>query len=193
MNTYKKYLEWHNDTPIREKSSVHKNRSTVRFEKAEEQAKLETVDTETITGYVNEFLEMLNINLVKNPKVLLEDENIDYDKIKNNHCLKSEKDIVWLKFTTDGFVGVVATSNDVNFDIPNTEEDYDLEVNGNWKHTTSGIIIHNLRKQWDESFVLVFPLENIPNELTRGDVERGIGNYLIDKGVPILDFYSHNY
>ena len=25
------------------------------------------------------------------------------------------------------------------------------------------------------------------------DIESGIGNYLIDNDVPILDYYSHNY
>ncbi|WP_369813894.1 hypothetical protein, partial [Halolactibacillus sp. JCM 19043] len=62
-----------------------------------------------------------------------------------------------------------------------------------WKYNTSGIIVHHLGKCWDESFVLLFPLKNIPGNLSRSDVERGIGNYLIDKGVPILDFYFHNY
>lgn len=35
--------------------------------------------------------------------------------------------------------------------------------------------------------------DNPPEGLQRGDIERGVGNYLISKNVPILDFYSHNY
>lgn len=62
-----------------------------------------------------------------------------------------------------------------------------------WVHNKSGIIVHHVNKSWEEAFVLVFPLKNIKNDLTRSDIERGIGNYLIVKGVPILDFYSHNY
>jgi hypothetical protein len=50
-----------------------------------------------------------------------------------------------------------------------------------------------LGKAWDTSFVLLFPLANIPAEFERGDLERAIGNYLIDNNVPIIDFYSHNY
>jgi len=92
-----------------------------------------------------------------------------------------------MKFTEDGFLGVVATSNDINFDIPLSQKEY------NKNHNTSGIIIHYLNKKWNESFVLVFPLKKIPEKLKRGDVERGIGNYLIKKGVPILDFFSHRY
>lgn len=55
------------------------------------------------------------------------------------------------------------------------------------------IIIYHLKKQWDESFVLIFPLQNISGNPKRGDIERGIGNYLIKKEVPILDFFSHRY
>lgn len=62
-----------------------------------------------------------------------------------------------------------------------------------WKHNSSGIIIHKLREQWDDFFVLVFPLKNIPYGYSRHDIEKAIGNYLIKKNVPILDFYSHIY
>ena len=44
-----------------------------------------------------------------------------------------------------------------------------------------GIIIHKLGKEWDESFVLIFPLKGIPNGYTRSDVEAAIGNMLIEK------------
>ncbi len=191
MNRYEKYLEWHNGLPTKKDSSVHY--SNIRFEKSEEQAELKTVEINEIIRFVNEFLEKLEIKNVISPKVILEDINIDYEVIKEKHNLKDKRDIVWMKFTKDGYLGVVAASNDVNFDIPKTKEDYDIKVGDSWKHTTSGIIIHNLKKEWDESFVLIFPLENLPEKLRRGDIERGIGNYLISKDVPILDFYSHNY
>ncbi len=41
-----------------------------------------------------------------------------YKDIKNFYNLKDIRDIVWMKFTRDGFLGVVATSNDINFHIP---------------------------------------------------------------------------
>ena len=49
--------------------------------------------------------------------------------------------------------------------------------------------------EWDEGTVLVFPLINLKKlkDLDRSDIESGIGNYLIDNDVPILDYYSHNY
>ena len=59
--------------------------------------------------------------------------------------------------------------------------------------TTSGKIISHLGESWDESYVFIFPLYNIPEELNRSDIESGIGNYLIANNIPIIDFYSHNY
>ena len=32
--------------------------------------------------------------------------------------LDDKGDLVWMKFTKDGYLGVVAVSDDVNFDIP---------------------------------------------------------------------------
>lgn len=108
-----------------------------------------------------------------------------------------------MKFTTNKYLGGVAKSNDINFDIPLNVSDYDKkEWRYNsylkrqelvWKHNSSGILAHQLGQEWDTSFVLVFPLSNIPDGYDRGDIETAIGNYLINKGVPIIDFYSHNY
>lgn len=41
--------------------------------------------------------------------------------------------------------------------------------------------------------MLIFPLSSIPQKYPINKIERGIGNYLISKKVPIIDFYSHNY
>lgn len=169
------------------KSSV-RNGNCTRFFRAEEQVKLKTIEIPQIIDYTNEFLGLLGMDSVITPKLKREIlSNILYKEIKKSNNLEDERDIVWMKFTEDGFLGVVATSNDINFDMPLSEKEYDK------KHNTSGIIIHYLEKKWDESFVLVFPLKKIPENLKRGDVERGIGNYLIEKGIPILDFFSHRY
>jgi hypothetical protein len=98
-----------------------------------------------------------------------------------------------MKFTTDGYLGVVAAGDDINFGIPNNSLEYNEKNNkGDWKYNTSGIIIHRLRKVWDESFVLIFPIPDI-GDRERRDIECGIGNFLISKGVPILDYYSHGF
>ena len=173
--------------PGRENSSVYYGNHT-RFNKAEEQMELKPVAVSKIIKHTNDFLELLGMDKVNDAR----QENKTwgkklYKEIKDNNDLEDERDIVWMKFTKDAFLSVVATSSDVNFDVPVSDKDY------NKKHNTSGIIIHYLNTEWDESFVLVFPLKKIPQGLKRGDIERGIGNYLIKQGVPILDFYSHRY
>jgi rubrerythrin len=129
----------------------------------------------------------------------------DYAKIKDLYHLADERDIVWLKFTQTGHVGVVACSNDIGFDIPQDESDYNIKVRvynkfkkcyeDRWKYTTSGILVHSVNEQWDESFVLVIPLEseNQPCRYNRHEIEIAIGNYLAKNNVPIIDYYSHNY
>ncbi|WP_097016039.1 hypothetical protein [Anaerocolumna aminovalerica] len=175
-------------------SSVHFGKLT-RFEKATEQAKLEIREVQEIMDYTNEYLQLIGIERVQNPIVKNESfcNNI-YKKLKENNNLEDERDIVWMKFTEDRYLGVVAVGNDINFQIPNNQSEYNEKTYRNrWKYNTSGIIIHYLKKRWDENFVLTFPLKNIPDGITRKDVEGGIGDYLIKKGVPILDFYSHRY
>lgn len=128
---------------------------------------------------------------------------VDYTSLKKEFELDDEKDIVWIKFNEDGFVGVIAVSNDINFDIPPNESVYDNKV---WKYdeytkknelvlkyNSSGILVHKLKKEWDESFVLVFPLRKFKESCgySRHNIEMAIGNYLIEQNVPIIDFYSH--
>lgn len=73
---------------------------------------------------------------------------------------------------------MVAKGMDINFD----------------DNLPSGKYVKAINDSWDTSFVFIFPLtDDIIGKLSTGDIERGIGNYLIAKGVPIIDFYSHNY
>lgn len=206
INIRQGYFKVHPDTPslgVRGdyRSSVHFG-NLYRLNRAKEQASLPTVDIANIIDYVIEFLEAIGIEIKLSP-IVKEPLSVTYKKIKEDNELEDERDIVWMKFTTDGYLGVVATSNDINFDIPKSEaeydskekyyNDYERKYKYTWKHNSAGILIHQLGKQWDSSFVLVFPLKNIPKGYNRGDIERAIGNCLIDKGVPILDFYSHNF
>lgn len=128
---------------------------------------------------------------------------MDYALLKKDFELDDEKDVVWIKLTEDGFVGVVAVSNDINFDIPPNDSVYDNKVwkyNGYtkkkelvWEYNSSGILIHKLNKKWDESKVLVFPLKKLRESYgySRHYIEMAIGNYLIEQNVPIIDYYSH--
>ncbi|MBU0278827.1 hypothetical protein [Gemella sp. zg-1178] len=120
--------------------------------------------------------------------------NLDYKDIKKKYNLNDERDIVWMKFTKEGCLGVVACSNDINFDIPKNAKQYDekdIYDKRKWKYNTSGIIIHQLKQEWNENFVLLFPLEKIPKDYNRLHIEWAVGNYLIENKIPILDLYSH--
>ncbi|WP_198182921.1 MULTISPECIES: hypothetical protein [Lactobacillus] len=82
--------------------------------------------------------------------------------------MNKPKHVIWMKFAKNGQLGVVAASNDYNFDIPPSSEVYDETTDGKpksnsngWKYTTSGIILHKLNLEWDESFLLIFPLQGI--------------------------------
>ena len=179
------------NAPTGKNSSVYYG-SDVRFKKACEQAEMKPVKVDVIIKVINEFLERIGMEKIDNP--IVEKEclerllNGDYGFITEKYTLKDKRDIVWLKFTKDGYVGVVAASSDINFKYPKSEEDYTKE-----KCNTSGIIVHSLDKEWDKEFVLVFPLINIPEGYKRGNIETAIGNVLVEKGIPILDYYSHIY
>lgn len=194
MKEIEEYLKRYPGTPFGRKSSV-RYRNDYRFKKAEEQLKLEPAGMKDIIKYTKTCLKLLGFkrtehiewNLLKNP-------TINYKDIKLKCGLKDERDIVWMKFTKNKHLGVVATSNDVGCDKPNTEDEYRERIGRwKWKFSTSGIIVHHLEQEWNDESVLIFPLKDIPDDLTRGDVERTIGNYLVEHSVPILDFYSHNY
>ncbi len=120
-------------------SSVYYGNRT-RFVIAEEQAKLKAIEIQVIIDYTNEFLELLEMDSVITAKREYFGNNL-YKGMKKINNLEDERDIVWMKFTEDGFLGVVATSNDINFDIPLSEKEYDK------KHNAAGIIIHHLEKK----------------------------------------------
>ena len=203
-----KYIFDYGKRPTGTEVSIHFE-DTFRIDKAKEQAKLTPARIEDIIKYTNEFLIILGMKSIADPVLHYPNAKLAhpdfYNQIMKDNNLKDIRDIVWMKFTKDGFLGVVAVSNDINFDIPSFYHQYNYELKGQhnwWIYNTSGIIIHMLGKVWDEQFVLVFPLSDIPecikqgdteHRIGRGHVECGIGNYLIEKKVPILDFFSHRF
>jgi hypothetical protein len=191
-------------------NSVH-NKNEYRFKKAISQKKygkylLEGGNInqfkEKIIGEVIECLKTLNVKTIPykgNYKYIIPKEDvdrygnvdIDYNYIKDECHLSDVRDILWMKFTSSGFLGVVASSNDVNFQRPNSNDDYDKKINGKWKYNSSGIIIHYLGEHWDTTSILMFPLTDITTVVTRHTIEKLVGDYLIKQGIPILDLYSH--
>lgn len=130
-----------------------------------------------ISNLTNSFLDKMNIAsrciIVDGLDILM---TINYEHIKRLYNLKRQSDIVWMRFTTDGYLGVVASSNDINFS-------YD---------TNSGKIINSVHKKWDEKKIIIVPLPDINERQDRLLIEKMIGNYLSDNKVPIIDLYSHN-
>lgn len=198
----------------RGRKSIHHRYDKTRVNKAIEQSQQEPVAVSKVLAYVNELLNLIKLNNgtsstirvgmieLDNSNHLILDNGIiavgcnwmapkydktrhryiewdsKYDIIKETFELTDVKNIVWIKFTANGRVGVVAKSFDINFD-------YD---------TTSGELVHEYDGGWDTSFVLIFPLtQDILRRHSKEEVETAIGNFLIDKKVPIIDYYSHNY
>lgn len=115
-------------------------------------------------------------------KFISDDGHVNYQKIQETFDLNNINHLVWMKFAKGKgkmadyrYLGVVAASNDVNF------SKYD---------TTSGKLVYGSGLEWDESFVLIYPLTGITDGM-RKDIECGLGNYLIEKEIPIIDYYSH--
>lgn len=187
----------------------------IRKSKAYEQVKLPPAPMCQVFNYVNEFLEKLEgLNgkryntpqidtlLLDGKKQIIVNKGIivrecewivpvwdehakrysiwepKYKFVQEKFGLSHTKNILWLKFTDSGHLGVVAKGMDINFA-------YNL---------TSGKLVSEIGKRWDESFVLIFPLTDVMlNKRDTGDIERAVGNYLVSKEIPIIDFYSHNY
>lgn len=186
----------------------------IRVNTAKVQYEKEATPITTVISYVNEFLDMVSNNGSFN-KPQLECIRIDgsdypiidraiivkdcswqapiYDKKKKRYIswdskyniiqeqfdLKAPQDIIWLKFTEDGYLGVVADSFDINFRYDNS----------------SGKLIRAIdkTKKWNTSFVVIFPLtKDLLASKFRKEIETAVGNYLIEKGVPIIDYFSHN-
>ncbi|MDD3416092.1 MAG: hypothetical protein PHY47_19155 [Lachnospiraceae bacterium] len=187
-----------------------------RIEKAKEQATIEIVPYCQVFSYINDFFtKMMPESDESNNKrrcdiISLDDDNqaiiLDngiiaqgynwigpkwnekerkytkwdpkYNVIQERFRLNYPSDIIWMKFTKKHHLGVVAKSFDINYRLDNT----------------SGKLVTENDDKWDDSFVFIFPLtEDILNGRKTGEIERAVGNYLIAKGVPIIDFYSHNY
>ena len=109
-----------------------------------------------------------------------------YDSIKAKFDLERVSDLLWFKFTDKGHLAVVANSCDINWDYGET----------------CGQLVNSVGEEFDNSFIFVFPLtkemirtkadpHSKDRKYTTGALECAVGNYLIEKGVPIIDYYSH--
>lgn len=202
-------------TTVSTKYEERKSNWNKRIKKAHEQSKIKPIQYRQVFSYVNEFLtclEEINGGVGKKEQIYTvfldgKEQTIinkgiiakeckwtvpvwdktmkkysvwesKYSVIKEKFGLSNTKNILWLKFTQKGYLGVVAKGMDINF----------------FNDNTSGKLVNAVKDKWDESLILIFPLTDlILDKRDTGEIERAIGNYLISKGVPIIDFYSHNY
>lgn len=179
----KKYKKIPNDCPKYDRNnpdyrcSVDYDKTNYRKNKAKHETTREKVSVFEILNLINSFLNDIEIKsnciLIDGLDVLM---TVNYEHIKRQYKLDSQSDIVWMRFTTDGYLGVVASSNDINFDY----------------NTNSGKLIKSVNKEWDKNRIIVVPLPNIKGRNERVMIEKMIGNYLSDNKVPIIDLYSHN-
>lgn len=192
-----------------------------RNEKAANQAALDPIPFSKVYSYINEFLELIredngftdkNIkldsimldgteHLIIDNGIIIRDNNWilshwngstydiydnKYDAIKDKFDLERVNDLLWFKFTDKGHLAVVASGCDINWD-------YKLSC---------GILVNEVEEKFDDSFVFVFPLtqqmvrtkaepNSIDRKFPKSKLELAVGNYLIDKGVPIIDYFSH--
>ena len=180
---YDKYKETPKDCPKYDKNnpdyrcSVDYDKSNYRINKAADEAKKERVSISKIISLINLFLKNIKMEskciVIDGLDILM---TVNYEHIRRQYKLNNQSDIVWLRFTTDGYLGVVASSNDINFDY----------------QTNSGKIIRSVNKEWDKNKIIMIPLPEITGRRDRILVEKMIGNYLQDNQVPIIDLCSHN-
>jgi hypothetical protein len=100
-----------------------------------------------------------------------------YEEKLKPRGLTSAKQLIWMRFANDGHLGVVAASNDINFD----------------SDTNSYKIIKSCNLEWDTSFVLIFPLNPLDsavgNKHSRDEAETAVGNYLSDKRMSLFSTF----
>lgn len=183
-NELEKYTITPPDCPVFDKDkpdyrcSVDYDKTNYRKNKANSEADKAPVSFDTIQKYIVEFLQLMGkkeeIVIVDGIDVLM---TVNYELIRRQFELTKPSDIIWMRFTKDGYLGVVASSNDINFDY----------------NTNSGKIIKSIGKEWNENRIIVVPIKGIRERSERLLIEKTLGNFLAyGKSVPILDFYSHN-
>lgn len=170
-----------------------------RYKKSDDQYRLNIRSEKEIFSYTKKCLTELGVDTSKIKEIndVKKEPPYDtefYEKLKKDYDLENVEDIIWMKFTKKKkHLGVVATSNDINFDKPNdATQYYDTDKNGKWKYNFSGVIINHLNENWNEDYVFVFPLPKISNvKYSRHKIEKEVGDYLLRMKIPILDYYSH--
>lgn len=172
--------------------------NTYRIDAAREQAQSAPPSKEHVAALANVALTQLGINPVADPLVTVDSADIapdgtlalDYNAIAREHQLDDRRDVVNIRFSTEGHPVLVAVSDDVNFcPLPSSPEQYADQA-----YSTAAVILKELETDWDYDEFLLFPLAGLSETgFSRHDAEMAIGNHLLANGVALLDKYSHCY
>ena len=134
---------------------------------------------------VKEVLLENNYTVISNDKVTKKGyPYINYSDVEEKYQLNNKSHIVWIKFGKKRYVGVVGAGADINRFWSN-------------KNTSGKFVIDEANLEWDKEKILIIPIKGLPKECKghktkeRNEFERKIGQLLIDKDIPIIDYYSH--
>lgn len=186
MNMNKKIVDIYSrhrwDAPYAEdyKSSVHfadkYSENRYRFHKAQDEVTDVPPTKDKVRSVCGDFFAKAEIHVTI---------------IKSAPAGVAYRNSIWIKFLETGHIGVVGLGL-VNFDIPPSDAEYDEKnEDGSWKWNPSGILVHQLGHSWDESGVLVLQINDVLEECTLEQIKRALGNWMIVKGLHIVDHYNH--
>ena len=109
-----------------------------------------------------------------------------YRKIEEKFELDSFTDIVWVVFTENGFVKVVGKGADL-FQTTKTNDQGEIALR------TAEKLVRFVHDKSNLTCAIIIPVNRKKLKFSTEKVELGLGNYLISKGVAIIDYFSHNY
>lgn len=120
--------------------------------------------------------------------LIVDPQKINYELIRKKCKIEEKGHIIWVAFVNTGHVAVVGAGTDISFSKN--------KKRGAWR------VLCELDVEWYEEKVIIVPvrkldnksngLKNVNNVLNcRNGVEHCIGEYLIEKKVSILNYYSH--
>lgn len=197
-----KYLS---DYRIKELMKRERPKMDKRLKVAREQRELLPTSHSKVINHVNNFLDSLdkqvyktgnapvkpigNIELdgfkckIKKHCIIIDDVSKlnmyrSYLHIRKDYNLIESRNLLWIKFTESGHVGAICAGKEINFSTT----------------STAGKLISCVGEKWNNDLVIVVPVsDDWIREYERNFIESGLGNYLISKGVAIIDYYSHNW
>ena len=156
-----------------------------RKKKAKEQNKLKVKDIDEICNLLEKALNDKNIvgTILK-----MKPKEVNYEQIKEKYGTNKSSDIIFIQFTKDGHVAVLGAGKDMSFSK-------NISGTNTWR-----IISAIERVEWNDEMVIIIPIRYIKDcKIKKGDsilayrngIEQYLGDYLLSKGVPILNCYQH--